>query len=124
MENNQPDHYVTALEFEDGITASFNMEAFTSYHGRKTRIMGSHGDIVGDMRQFEYTDFLTGEKTNWEMETDGHGGGDWNLVADWIQAVSKKDKSLLSSSIDASVESHLMGFAAERSRLGGTVEEV
>lgn len=124
MENDQADHYVAALEFEDGVTASFNMEAFTSYHGRKTRIMGSHGDIVGDMRQFEYTNFLTGKKTVWEMETDGHGGGDWNLVADWIQAISKKDKNLLSSSIDASVESHLMGFAAERSRLGGTVEAV
>ena len=124
MENDQPDHYVMAMEFEDGITASFNMEAFTSYHGRKTRIMGSHGDIVGDMRQFEYCDFFTGEKKVWEMETDGHGGGDWNLVADWIQAISKRDKSLLSSSIDASVESHLMGFAAEESRLGGTVVKV
>jgi len=57
------------------------------------------------------------------MKTDGHGGGDWNLVADWIQAVAKRDKNLLSSSIDASVESHLMGFAAEKSRLGGEVVE-
>jgi len=86
--------------------------------------MGSHGDIVGDMRQFTHTDFLTGEKNEWEMKTDGHGGGDWNLVADWVQAVSKKDSGLLSSSIQASVESHVMGFVAEKSRLGGKTEEV
>ena len=124
MENDQPDHYTMNMEFEGGITATFNMEAFTSYHGRRTRIMGSHGDIVGDMRQFTYTNFLSGEKTEWEMKTDGHGGGDWNLVADWVQAVSKKDASLLSSSINASVESHVMGFVAEKSRLGGKTEEV
>ena len=34
------------------------------------------------------------------------------------------DKSLLSSSIDVSIESHLMAFAAEKSRLNRTIEEV
>lgn len=124
MENDQPDHYISNMEFEGGVTASFSMEAFTSYHGRRTRIMGSHGDIVGDMSQFVHTDFLSGKKTDWSMTTDGHGGGDWNLVADWVQAVAEQDASLLTSSIDASVESHLMGFGAERSRIGGEVEGV
>ncbi len=57
MENDQPDHYVTSMEFEDDITVNFSMEAFTSYHGRRTRIMGSLGDIVGDMDHFTHTDF-------------------------------------------------------------------
>ena len=124
MDNDQPDHYVANLLFDKDITASFSMEAFTSYHGRRTRVMGSHGDIVGDMRSFEHTDFLTGEKTQWSMNSDGHGGGDWRLVTDWLKAVATRDASLLSSTIEASVESHLMAFAAERSRLGGTVEAV
>ncbi len=116
MENDQPDHYTCNILFEDEVTASFSMEAFTSYHGRRTRIMGSLGDIVGDMNQFVYTDFLTGEKTKWEQKTDGHGGGDWNLVSDWIQAVANQDSTLLSSTIAASIESHVMGFSAEKSR--------
>lgn len=116
MENDQPDHYTCNLLFEDEVTATFNMEAFTSYHGRRTRIMGSLGDIVGDMQKFVHTDFLTGKKTGWAQESDGHGGGDWRLVSDWIQAVSQQDSSLLTSTIDASIESHLMGFAAEISR--------
>jgi predicted dehydrogenase len=124
MENDQADHYVMTLEFDKGITASFNMEAFTSYHGRRTRIMGSHGDIVGDMSSFTHTDFLTGKKTEWSMTTDGHGGGDWKLVADWVKAVSKQDPSILTSSIDASIESHLMGFAAEQSRRSGQVKNI
>lgn len=124
MDNDQPDHYTTNLQFSNGVTASFNMEAFTSYEGRRTRIMGSHGDIVGDMSQFTYTNFLTGEKTEWKLTSDAHGGGDWNLVADWVQAVSQQNSGLLSSSVDVSVESHIIGFTAEKSRLSGKIKKV
>lgn len=124
MENDQPDHYTTNILFEDGITASFSMEAFTSYEGRRTRIMGSLGDIVGDMTSFVHTDFTTGKKTEWKTATDGHGGGDWRLAANWVEAVAKNDASLLTSTIDASIESHLMGFAAEQSRKENKVVEI
>jgi predicted dehydrogenase len=116
MDNDQPDHYITNIQFEEGVTASFSMEAFTSYDGRRTRVMGSLGDVVGDMTSFVHTDFLTGKKTEWKTATDGHGGGDWRLAANWVEAVAKNDPSLLTSTIDASIESHLMGFAAEQSR--------
>ncbi|MEI7664176.1 MAG: Gfo/Idh/MocA family oxidoreductase, partial [Bacteroidota bacterium] len=46
MENDQPDHYVTSIQFEGQVTANFSMEAFTSYSGRRTRVMGSMGDMV------------------------------------------------------------------------------
>ena len=124
MENDQPDHYTTNILFEDGITCSFSMEAFTSYEGRRTRVMGSLGDIVGDMTTMVHTDFLTGKKTEWKNATDMHGGGDWRLVANWIEAISKNDASLLTSTIDASIESHLMGFAAEKSRKENKVVEI
>ena len=124
MDNDQPDHYTTNIQFKDNVTAAFSMEAFTSYDGRRTRVMGSMGDIVGDMNSFTHTDFRTGKVTEWKQDTDGHGGGDWRLVADWIQAVSHQDPSLLTSTIDASIESHLMGFAAEKSRKNKTVEKV
>lgn len=124
MDNDQPDHYTTNIQFTNNVTAAFSMEAFTSYDGRRTRVMGSMGDIVGDMNSFTHTDFRTGKETEWKQDTDGHGGGDWRLVADWIQAVSHQDSSLLTSTIDASIESHLMGFAAEKSRKNKTVEKV
>mgnify|MGYP002639705211 CR=1 FL=1 len=125
MDNDQPDHYITSIEFEDNITANFSMEAFTSYHGRRTRIMGSLGDITGDMDHFIHTDFLTNTRTKWDISVEdvdnyknsGHGGGDWALVSDWINAVKNQDPKLLTSTIDASIESHIMGFMAEKSRL-------
>jgi predicted dehydrogenase len=125
MENDQPDHYITAIEFDDNITASFSMEAFTSYGNRHTRIMGTKGDIVGNMETMTITDFLTRKKTTWdasniadleEYKHAGHGGGDWRLMRDFVHAVSKQDHSLLVSTISESMESHIMGFKAEESR--------
>jgi hypothetical protein len=97
---------------------------FTSYEGRRTRIMGSMGDITGDMTSFTLTDFRTGEKTEWKESSDMHGGGDWRLVNNWIEAITKRDPSLLTSTIDQSIESHIMGFKAEESRKKNTVERV
>ena len=133
MENNQEDHYICNLEFEGGVTANFSMEAFTSYEGRRTRVMGSMGDIVGDMNTFTVTDFRTGKSEVFDhskiedvenYKNSGHGGGDWLLVNDWIAAISERNPALLTSTIDASIESHIMGFKAEKSRASGKVERL
>ncbi|MEN8202823.1 MAG: Gfo/Idh/MocA family oxidoreductase [Bacteroidota bacterium] len=123
-DNNVVDHQVMIMDFGEEITASFNMEAFTHYGGRRTRIFGTKGDIIGDEQTLTFTKFLTGDKIKWDVSMEaavesGHGGGDWGLVHDFIQAVSQKDVSLLTSNIENSVESHLMGFRAEESRLNG-----
>lgn len=66
-DNNQPENFIMNMNFEDGITTSFSMQAMTSYGDRRTR---------------------------------------------------------LTSTIAASIESHVMGFRAERSRLKGTMEKL
>ncbi|HNL38642.1 MAG TPA: Gfo/Idh/MocA family oxidoreductase, partial [Saprospiraceae bacterium] len=133
MDNNQEDHYVCSMQFDGGVTANFSMEAFTSYAGRRTRVMGSMGDIVGDMDNFTLNDFRTGKSTVYDhskivdvenYKNAGHGGGDWRLVRDWIQAVSQQNPALLTSTIDASIESHVMGFMAEQSRKSGKIESI
>jgi len=124
MDNDQPDHLTVNMLFENGVTAAFSMEAHVSYEGRRTRIMGSKGDIIGNMETFIMTDFKTRKKTSWKLKTDAHGGGDHRLVRDWLQAVAQQDAGLLSSSIDVSIESHLIAFAAERSRLNRSIEEI
>ncbi len=125
MDNDQPDHYITSIQFEGNITANFSMEAFTSYGGRRTRVMGAMGEMVGDMEELRVTDFRTGKSVKLvpnaedvdKLKTSGHGGGDWNLMRDFILAVSNQDPKYLTSTIDQSIESHVMGFAAEKSRL-------
>jgi len=53
-----------------------------------------------------------------DYKNSGHGGGDYALMRDFVAAVSHEDPSYLSSPLDESLESHLMGFAAEKSRKG------
>ncbi len=124
MDNDQPDHLTVNMLFENGVTAAFSMEAHVSYEGRRTRIMGSEGDVVGDMETFVFTDFKTRKQRMWKMKTDAHGGGDHRLMKDWLQAVYQQDPALLSSSIGVSIESHLVALAAERSRLNRSIESV
>ena len=127
MDNDQPDHIVTTLLFEGGVTASFTLDAFTPWGGRRTRVMGTMGYIEGDGTTFTLHRFDTGRSYPWSFKpTDegnykdsGHGGGDLQLIRDFLEAVDTRDFSRLSSSFDDSVEGHVMGFACERSRLCG-----
>ena len=131
-DNDQPDHYVAIMGFEDGVTASFSMDAFSPKGGRRTRIMGTMGYIEGDSKSFVVTDFLTRTPKLWNMEVaeigeyakSGHGGGDYRLVRDFLEAVDRQDAGHLSSGIDEAFESHMMGFAAERSRRTGKKEKI
>src|SRR5690606_26303795 len=98
MENDQRDHYTSNILFEDGVTASFSMDAFTPFGGRRTRVMGSMGYIEGDMDKMVIHDFRTDKIKKYETtveeienyKNEGHGGGDWRLVADWVQAIAQK----------------------------------
>lgn len=132
MDNDQPDHYITSINFDNGVTANFSMEAFTAYSGRRTRVMGAMGDMIGDMNELTIRDFRTHKSTTLvprsedveNYKNSGHGGGDWFLMRDFVQAVSHNDPSFLTSTIDQSIESHLMGFASERSRASGNIVAV
>ena len=129
-DNDVVDHQVSNFEFEGGITAAFSMEALTHYGGRRTRIFCTNGDMFGDEKTLTITNAITGKQDVWDVRKEkndgsGHGGGDHGLVHDFVRAVSFKDPKLLTSTIQASMESHLMGFQAEASRLNkGAVKEI
>jgi hypothetical protein len=94
--------------------------------------MGTMGFLDGDLTQFTVWDYLTRTPKVWnrkvsdipEYRGSGHGGGDLALARDFVEAVAWQDPGRLSSSIDVSLESHMMGFAAERSRRSGKKEKV
>jgi len=123
-DNDQPDHVTMNLGFKDDVTATFSMEAMTSYEGRKTRVMGTKGDIVGDERILRIADFASRQSREWDVanassDLSGHGGGDIRMVRDFTAAVAKRDPNLLATNLSVSMESHLAGFLAEESRLAG-----
>jgi predicted dehydrogenase len=122
-DNDVVDHQVVLMEFQGGVTASFTMSAFTLLKARETYVGGTLGMISGDGEVLEVTTFAREQRTLHDTRArgfdagSGHGGGDFGLMKDFVRAVRKNDPGLLSSSVDVSLESHLMAFAAEKSRL-------
>ncbi|MFB4281939.1 Gfo/Idh/MocA family protein [Nonomuraea sp. MTCD27] len=125
-DNDVVDHQVVNLEFEGGGTASFTMTGFTPALHRQTRIFGTRGSIDGDGDRLTVHDFVTGRTETVETSPTGdatarggHGGGDEALVEAFLTAVATRDGSTILSSPGESLHSHLIAWAAERSRLTG-----
>ncbi|WP_327584689.1 Gfo/Idh/MocA family oxidoreductase [Nonomuraea sp. NBC_00507] len=125
-DNDVVDHQVVNMEFEGGATASFTMTAFTPSLHRQTRIFGTRGWIEGDGDRLNVFDFVTGRSeivetrpTGDATARGGHGGGDEALVEAFLTAVATRDRAPILSSPAESLHSHLIAWAAERSRLHG-----
>jgi len=119
--NNVVDHQVVNLEFENGATATFSMCGFTRDQTRIVQIMGTKGEIRGNMEENKISifDFLTQEETviHLPKQISGHSGGDEGIVRDFLCQVRNYDGNESKSSAAVSLESHLIAFAAEASRL-------
>lgn len=125
-DNDVNDHQSTIFTMEDDTIVSFNMTGFSSENTRTLRIFGTKGDIRGhlELGELEIYDFLTQEKETIKVDyktiVSSHGGGDARLVKAFIDAVtSGSDGSDLKTSARLSLQSHLMAFAAEKSRKEG-----
>lgn len=125
-DNDVVDHQVVNLQFASGATASLTMIAFAEAAKRQTRIFGTRGELVGDGRLIRHFDFLTDTWREIDSEPagpslSGHSGGDAGVMAAFLAAVAAADPDLIASGPAESLASHLMVFAAERSRLEGRV---
>ncbi|MEZ4509984.1 MAG: Gfo/Idh/MocA family oxidoreductase [Eubacteriales bacterium] len=130
-DNDVVDHQSTVLEFEDGVTATMTLSAFTDFrHGRTIHVMGSHGEIRAKMSDetIEVTNFRTGGVRSTENPLpggmgDGHGGGDMGLIAAFVE-MELQEGGAFASSIRNSIQSHLICIAAEDSRKHHTVVDI
>jgi predicted dehydrogenase len=125
-DNDVADHQVVNMVFGNDVTVAFSMEGHTSYGGRRTRIMGTSGDMVGDENTLTVSDFSKRDSIAYQskeladhFEGGGHSGGDYRLVRDFLQAVYQENDALLTSTLEDSMESHYIGFKAEESRHKG-----
>ena len=92
--------------------------------------MGTMGEISGEGKIINYVNFRNGKKESFDIGSgghdinSGHGGGDYGLLEAFINAVKNQDASLISSTPDVSIQSHIMSFAAEESRVTGKMIEL
>lgn len=120
-DNDVVDHQVVNLLFDNDVTVAFTMSAFTKECCRTFKIMGTHGEIHGhDVLNELKVKYFSGEVETIYPKTieGGHMGADNAIMTDFIEKVkSNKTESLTSAMISAN--SHLIAFAAERSRITG-----
>ena len=124
MDNDVVDHQVVNMLLDDGVTVTFQMNGFNNIQTRTLRVMGSKGELWGDFhaKELYYRHYgKETQKVDFEMqESSGHGGGDLGLIHDAIRYFRGDDFDTTSvTTIDRSVESHYMAFAAESSRVSG-----
>lgn len=121
-DNDVADQQAVIISFESGVVATFTLSAFTQDIDRTIRLMGSAGEIYGDLKQgrIECTDFLTGSKRTIRVKAqeNGHHGGDDALMYEVEAVLRSGDRRVKSrSDIAEALEGHLICFAAEQARL-------
>ena len=121
-DNDAVDHQVVNLEYENGVTASFTMCGFTYEESRIINVMGTKGQILGNVlhNTIEVLNFRTGNRDliTIKVGNSGHSGSDDAFMRGFLKTVATNGAFSLSSA-EQSVESHLVALAAEESRRTG-----
>ena len=130
-DNDVVDHQTVSLELESGATAVLFMQGHSHREGRTMRYDGTRATLRGSFsmeqgNSLELHDHLTNEVEQVQTHrgcdddggayADGHGGGDSGLMEAFVEAV--RTRSPGKTGARESLESHLLAFAAESSRVG------
>jgi hypothetical protein len=126
-DNDVVDRQVVNLEFEGGGVATFTMTGLSADFSRQLKIFGTEGQIQADMGTKEIVLHRFGEEKktiplDMGPEASGHGGGDFGIMRDFIHILREGGESRTGAAV--SLQSHLICFAAERSRHTHTVVEL
>ena len=127
-DNDVVDHQVVNLEYDDGCTMSFTMNAFNEGN-RSVHLYGTEGELVSsrDQKLLELFSFKTQRWETIDIEqvgndiSSGHGGGDTGIMIDVLSLLRGETPSRSICEVRTSYENHITAFAAEQSRLTGQV---
>ena len=128
-DNNVVDHQVVNIEFENNVTANLIMHGFSEREGRTLRIDGTEATLIGQFfdsgQEITLFDHFSGTKEvifskKLTIDSSGHGGGDFTLIDAFLDTIHNKKSQPLTNAYET-LESHLMAFAANKSRLKGKI---
>ncbi len=116
------DHQVVMMELATGASVVLVMHGHSAEESRTMRYDGTRATLrarFGRHSAIEVTDHMGGatESIPIEEPRGGHGGGDNGVVGAFLDAVRNRRQPLTGAA--ESLESHLLAFAAEQSRMSG-----
>ncbi len=122
-DNNVVDHQIVNIQYEDNITATHTMCAFSKDCYRDIKIFATRGDLIANTlnNTIIYHTFVDNKEfvidvSKLTNDLSGHMGGDKLMINELLKLINK-ETSQLDSSIEKSVLSHVIAFAAEKSRI-------
>ncbi|XP_052278432.1 uncharacterized protein LOC127876940 isoform X12 [Dreissena polymorpha] len=128
MDNDVVSNQVVNMQFEGGSTATLTMVAFTEgICTRQVMIYGTKGQItvkdgkrnpvcVYDFNSQQTTSHNMDDKTVCSSALSGHGGADFHTINAFVDMLHNPSSSTIETGPDATLASHVLCFAAERSR--------
>jgi predicted dehydrogenase len=127
-DNDVPDHQVLAVEFENGIAATFTLNGVANEERRTVHLAGTEGELRGVLHEGWIEVRRHGSNDAERIEIAGspidHFGGDPGLLEHFTAVAARGRPDEVRASGAVSLESHLLGFAAEESRLSGRTVEL
>lgn len=123
-DNDVYDNQHVEMTFENGVKAVLKMLAFTHTWGRHITLYGSLGEIIltqeedtiqlalfnQPVKTFKISELVDNSKDNF-----GHGGGDVVMMNELYDMLSNDTCGCGETSLEKSIESHKIAFAADRS---------
>lgn len=127
-DNDVVDNQILNMELENGTLISFVVNAFTRNDFRGTHIKLTHGEIDGNETTLRMRRFRGNVETVFDFSDlcnqPFHAGADLNIVEEFVNSITRSEGEILSSTIDSSIESHVVCYEAERSRLTGRTVDI
>lgn len=117
--NDSVDHQTVLMEYDGGLTIILEMESYSQQRTRITHFYGTRGEIIADERKIDILPFL-GESTTIIPQQNGHhGGGDREIMTEFVRMVRDAKPEDYTKILEAALESHRIAFLAEESRYSG-----
>ena len=121
-DNNVVDSQSVNILFKNGVTANLKMTGFNKYSGRYIHFFGTEGEIILNEHAGTITLYRFGQEDQvWRIvdlcnDLRGHGGGDIRMM-NYLHNMLTNNLDMKETTLKGSVQSHLIAFAAEKSRL-------
>jgi predicted dehydrogenase len=131
-DNDVVDHQTVNMEFESSATGVLFMHGHSYREGRTVRYDGTRATLLGHFylndNEIRIHDHLTGKVEIIRAEigpiaATTHSGGDEGLMRTFVRAL-REGKAEPLTSARASLEGHLMAFAAEEARVGRMIVDM
>ena len=117
--NDSVDHQTVLMEYEGGLTIILEMESYSQQRNRITHFYGTRGEIYADETKIEIKPFLGDSTTIIPAQYGHHGGGDREIMTEFVKLVRGASPERYTKILDAALESHRIAFIAEESRYTG-----